>query len=173
MTWFGEIIRYRHLLWMLTLRDITIKYKQSILGILWAILMPTVIVLAGIVVKLAFAMVSGRNLSAEEIAGVSVKAVPWALFVGSIRFSTSSLIGNANLVTKISFPRIVLPLASILSQVFDFAIASMVLIVFLSILGVHFGATVLFVPVLILYTVDPPYRDWGFSCRPRACSFAM
>jgi ABC-type polysaccharide/polyol phosphate export permease len=134
---------------MLTLRDITIKYKQSILGILWALLMPAVIVLAGIIVKLAFATVSGKPLAANELAGVAVKAVPWAFVVASIRFSTNSLVGNANLVTKVYFPRMVLPLAAVMSQLFDFLVASCVLVVFLTILGIPSSMLILWVPVLL------------------------
>ena len=149
MTWLREIIRYRHLLWMLAQRDITIKYKQSVLGLLWAILMPAVIVLAGIVVKLGYSMASGKGLVANEIATVAVKAVPWAFVVSSIRFTTSSLVGNANLVTKIYFPKIVLPLAAVGSQFLDFLVAACVLTVFLALLGLSPSAMILWVPLFV------------------------
>jgi ABC-type polysaccharide/polyol phosphate export permease len=91
-----DVWRYRDLLYMLTWRDICVKYKQSILGLCWAILMPVVIVMAGVVVKLALATVSGTSVTAQDIGLVSIKAVPWAFFVSSIRFSTNCLIGNTN-----------------------------------------------------------------------------
>ena len=66
--------------------------------------MPATIVLAGVVVKFALSKVSGRPLAAQDLANVSVRAVPWAFFIASIRFGTNCLVGNANLVTKVYFP---------------------------------------------------------------------
>ena len=71
----------RDLLYMLTWREIRIKYKQSVMGMMWAILMPIVIVAAGIVVRAGFSMLSGRPLVADDMASVMVRAVPWAFFV--------------------------------------------------------------------------------------------
>ena len=96
-----ELYDRRDLLYILTWREITVKYKQSIMGMLWAILMPTIIIGAGLIVRYAFAMVSGKPLVLSDLTSVAVKAAPWAFFVSSIRFGTSSLISNSNLVTKI------------------------------------------------------------------------
>ena len=145
-----ELVRYRDLLYMLTWRDICIRYKQSIFGILWVILMPAMIVLAGVVVKTALAMVSGSEVVHRNLALIAVKAVPWALFVASIRVCTNCLVGNANLVTKIKFPKMILPISAVLSQLFDFAIACMALSVLLVFLGNGLSFTVLWVPVLIV-----------------------
>src|SRR5689334_990971 len=100
-----ELSRFRDLLYMLVWRDISIKYKQSVMGLLWAVLMPLLIVCAGALVRYAFSEVSHQPLAGTDIAAVSVKAIPWAFFVASVRFSTLSLISNTNLVTKIYFPR--------------------------------------------------------------------
>ena len=101
----GELIKSRELLYMITWRDIHIKYKQSIMGFMWAILMPMFIILTGVLVRLVMAKLSGGPLNITQIASVSVKAVPWAFFISSIRFATNSLTGNSNLVTKIYFPK--------------------------------------------------------------------
>jgi lipopolysaccharide transport system permease protein len=138
---------------MLTWREISIKYKQSIMGMLWAVLMPVVIVSAGIVVRLGFSMLSGRPLDIGDVASVSVRAVPWAFFVSSIRFATSSLTSNATLVTKIYLPREVFPIASMLSQLMDFAVASLVLVVVLTVLHVGVSIQLLWLPCLILILV--------------------
>jgi ABC-type polysaccharide/polyol phosphate export permease len=149
-----EIVRYRDLLYMMTWRDISIKYKQSILGLCWALLMPAVIVLAGIIVKLAMAKVSGTTLQSADLARVSVKAVPWAFFVASLRFGTNCLVGNANLVTKIYFPKVIFPLAAVASQLFDFLIATCVLALLLAVMGgLNVGAAVLWLPLLLLLLV--------------------
>jgi lipopolysaccharide transport system permease protein len=148
-----NLLRYRELLYMLTWRDICIRYKQSILGILWAILMPTAIVLAGLVVRMAIARVSGTDVVKRDLALVSVKAVPWAFFIAAIRFSTTCLIGNSNLVTKIAFPKVMLPVSSVFAQFFDFLIAFVVLVILLGLLGVQLSVTLLWVPVLVVLLV--------------------
>ncbi len=150
---FYELIQYRHLLFMLTWRDIKIKYKQSVMGVMWAIFMPIVIVSAGIIVKKAFSILSGNPMDINQIATVSVKSIPWAFFVGSIRFATVSLTGNTNLVTKIYFPREVFPLSAIISNLFDFAIASFVLIIVLTITGVGLSIHLLWIPLLLTILV--------------------
>jgi ABC-type polysaccharide/polyol phosphate export permease len=134
---------------MITWRDIRVKYKESVMGILWAVLMPMVIVCAGMIVKLAFAMVSGKPLQMLDVTSVAVKAVPYAFLVAAIRFGTSSLIANQDLVTKIYLPRLVFPLAAVCSQLFDFVIATIVVTIFLVIAGVGVSVQLLWLPVLI------------------------
>jgi len=146
-------MRYRDLLYMMVWRDIRIKYKQSILGVLWAILMPAMIVLAGVAVKVVLSKVSGKPLAAQDLASVSVRAVPWAFFIASIRFGTNCLVGNANLVTKIYFPKVIFPLSAILSQFVDFLIACCVLAIILVFLGLPLSWGLLWLPVLIAMLV--------------------
>jgi ABC-type polysaccharide/polyol phosphate export permease len=149
----GQLVAKRDLLYMLTWREIRIKYKQSVMGMLWAVLMPVVIVAAGVVVRVGFSMLSGRPLVLADVGPVMVRAVPWAFFVSSIRFGTTSLIANTNLVTKISLPREVFPIAAMLSQLVDFGVASLVLVVGLT--ALHVGVTVqlLWLPWLLLVLV--------------------
>src|SRR5690242_4062087 len=94
-----ELLERRDLLYMITWREIKVKYKQSVMGILWAVLMPLVIVCAGLLVRYAFATVSGTPLALSDLTSVTVKAVPWAFFVSVLRFGTNSLVANTNLVT--------------------------------------------------------------------------
>lgn len=145
-----ELIKYRHLLYMLTWRDIKIKYKQSIMGFLWAIFMPMIIVASGILVKKAFSMLSGKPMDLAQLASVSVKAIPWAFFVSSIRFATNSLLHNMNLVTKIYFPREVFPIAAVMANFFDFIVASILLIIILAIAGIGASIHLFWLPILLL-----------------------
>jgi len=149
----GELVARRDLLYMITWREIRVKYKQSVMGMLWAILMPVVIVSAGVVVRYAFSLISHVPLAVADVASVSVRAVPWAFFISSIRFATASLIANTNLVTKIALPREVFPVAAMLSQLADFAVASLVLLVFLAVLGVGVSVHLLWVPILVIILV--------------------
>jgi lipopolysaccharide transport system permease protein len=152
-----ELIKYRELLYMITWRDIRVKYKQSIMGFLWAILMPLVIVITGVLVRFGVAKFTGSSVEDTQLIGVSVKAVPWAFFISSVRFATNSLTGNGNLVTKIYFPKEVFPLSAVLSQLFDFMIASCVLIAFMTIVGIGWSVQLLWIfplmVTLILFTV--------------------
>ncbi|HXQ27935.1 MAG TPA: ABC transporter permease [Gemmatimonadales bacterium] len=149
----AELVSRRDLLYMITWREIRIKYKQSVMGMLWAVLMPAVIVLAGVAVRFGFSRVTGAPLAARDVAAVAVKAVPWAFFVSTLRFATSSLIANTNLVTKIYLPREIFPVAATLSQLVDFSIASLVLAVLLAVLRVGVSPALLWLPLLILILV--------------------
>jgi lipopolysaccharide transport system permease protein len=151
-----ELWAYRGLAYELTRRDIRVRYKQTVMGFGWAVLMPMLIVLSGALVRYAMAYVSGHRLAVEELAGIAVKAIPWSFFVGSMGFATASLVGNANLMTKIYFPREMLPLAATLAQGFDSTIGTIALLVVCPLLGVHYGLALLWVPLLaaciFLYT---------------------
>ncbi len=148
-----ELMRYRQLLRSLTWREVRIKYKQSVMGILWAVLMPMIVVSAGILVKYAASRLAGTEFNTTEVASISVRAVPWAFFVSALRFSTGSLIANTNLVTRIYFPKEIFPLAAVGSQLLDFSIASGVLFVLLAALKVGVSIHLLWVPVLMLSLV--------------------
>jgi lipopolysaccharide transport system permease protein len=147
--WLRELVAKRDLLYMLAWREIRVKYKQSIMGFLWAILMPALIVCAGVVVKVAIARISNTPVRMEALATVAVKSVPWAFVVASIRFATVSLIGNSSLVTKIYMPREIFPIAAIASQSVDLAVSSVVLAVILVFMGVGLSVHLLWVPVLV------------------------
>lgn len=140
---------FSDLLLVLTWRDIQIKYKQSIMGLLWAVFMPMIIVGAGMVVRIGMAKLSGTELPSDNLASLSVKAVPWAFFVSAIRFATASLTSNMNLVTKINCPRIAFPVSAVLSSAFDMVVATAPLIAILAYLGTTPSLTLLWVPVLI------------------------
>jgi len=146
----GELMSRRDLLYMITWREIRIKYKQSVMGMLWAVLMPATIVAAGIVVRYGYSLVAHTPLAIGDVASVSVRAVPWAFFVSSIRFATNSLIANTNLVTKIYLPREIFPVAAMLSQLVDFAVAAVVLAIILTVLKVGATVQLAWVPILVL-----------------------
>ena len=139
---------HRELLYQLTLRDIRIRYKQAVMGFLWAVFMPALVVAAGLIVKYAISYLSGTSLEMQGIAALAVKALPWAFFVGAVGFGTSSLTANINLVTKVYFPREVLPLASTLAQAFDSSIGAVALAAVLPLLGISLSLQLLWVPVI-------------------------
>src|SRR5689334_8242485 len=101
---------HRDLLQQLMLRDIRLRYKQAVMGFAWSILTPTLIVLSGVIVRLGMARYAGTPLAMTDVANVAVKGPAWAFFVGSLGFATASVVANSVLVTKVYFPREVLPL---------------------------------------------------------------
>lgn len=148
-----ELIKYRDLFYMLTLRDIRIRYKQAAMGFLWALFMPIVAVAAGILIKEAMATVSGHAVDLLGVVAISVKVLPWTFFISSIKFAVQSLVGNSNLVTKIYFPRAVLPLASVAACLFDLAISAIVLIVILCFVHLGVSIYILWTPLILLFLV--------------------
>lgn len=151
-----EVWEHRELLEQLTKRDIKLRYKQATMGFAWAVFMPCLIVFSGLIIRFAMAQLSGQTLVRSDIADIAIKGVAWAFFVGTIGFATASLIGNANLVTKIYFPREVIPLSSVAAQGFDTTIGLITLAVILPFLGVRLHLSLLWVPALLallaLYT---------------------
>jgi lipopolysaccharide transport system permease protein len=148
-----ELVSRRDLLYMIAWREIKIRYKQSVMGFLWAILLPAIIVIAGIFVRYGMSALSGKPPSPQDIAGVTVKALVWAFFAGALRFSSTSLIANPNLVTKIYVPREIFPLASILSQLLDFGVASVLTVIVFAVTGLGASWQLLWVPLLVMITV--------------------
>lgn len=143
----------RDLLFVLTWRDVKIKYKQSVMGFMWAILMPAIIVGAGMMVRVVMSKMTGEVLSSDQLATMSVKALPWAFFVSAIRFATNSLTGNVNLVTKINCPRMAFPVSAVLSSLFDLAVAIIPTIFVLAWCRVSPSFQLLWVPILLALLV--------------------
>jgi lipopolysaccharide transport system permease protein len=134
---------------MITYRDVKVRYKQSVMGFIWAILMPVLIVLSGIGVRYAYALAAHASLNKTDVVSVAVKALPWAFLVSSIRFSCNSLLSNQNLVTKIYFPKEIFPLAAVMASLFDLFMASGALLIFLIAIQVGWSMQLMWVPLLL------------------------
>lgn len=148
-----ELISYRSLLWAFIVRNIQVKYKQTAMGFLWAIFMPVVIVLSGIMVKKAMAILSGSYLELSAVITVSVKALPWAFFVSALKFAVGALTQNMNLVGKIYFPRAILPLSYMFGALFDFLISALAFSALFIFAGVGISIHILWLPVMLLLLV--------------------
>jgi len=148
-----ELLHYRGLLFMLTWRDIKARYKQSMMGFFWAVLMPLLIVGAGLLVRVAFSVKSGEHIPLADISAIALKSLPWAFFISAVKFGTNSMVSNPNLVTKIYFPREVFPVAAVLASLFDATIASSVVILLLVVARVGVSWQLLWVPLLLLLIV--------------------
>jgi len=130
---FQELWEYRELLYFLIWRDIKVRYKQTVLGAAWAIIQPFFAMVVFSIFFGRLAKVPSDGLPYPIFAYCAL--LPWQLFSHALTESGNSLVGNQNLITKVYFPRLVIPLAACLAGVVDFAIAFLVLLGMM----VHYG----------------------------------
>jgi len=156
----AELIRYRQLLGCLVWRDIRVRYKQSLLGMAWAVLLPMAMMfIFTFVFTRAVNVVGGLDLPMPYPIFAYIGLVPWAFFASSLNQAVGSIVKNQNLVTKVYFPREVFPLASVGSALADFLIAAVVLVGLIAYYHVatdwtfRASAALLFLPVILLFQV--------------------
>jgi lipopolysaccharide transport system permease protein len=145
---FRELWRYRDLLYILTLRDIKLRYKQTVLGAAWAILQP-------LATMLVFSLFFGRvaaNPSSNVPYPLFVLAglVPWMFFANAIAMASQSVVGSGDLVTKIYFPRLIIPLGAVAACLVDLAVAFGLLLTTMAVFRCVPGWTTLMLPFLTL-----------------------
>lgn len=143
-----ELWEYRELLYFLVWRDIKVRYKQTVLGAAWAIIQPlmTMVVFSLFFGRLAKVPSDGIPYPIFSYAAL----VPWTFFSNGLTQSTSSLVGGQNLIKKVYFPRLVLPIAAVLSGIVDFALAFTVLLGLMLFYGMTPGAAIILLPPLLL-----------------------
>ena len=144
----AELWAYRELLYFLIWRDIKVRYKQTALGATWAIIQPfsTMVVFSLFFGKLAKMPSDGIPYPIFAYAAL----VPWTFFAGGLTQSSNSLVGSSNLITKVYFPRLVIPLATVLSGVVDFMLALVVLVGMMLYYHIVPGLNLLWLPLFLL-----------------------
>lgn len=147
---FYELWQYRDLLYILTLKDIKVRYKQTVLGVVWVIIQPLLMMIIFTLFfgKLAEIPSDGIPYPIFAYAGL----LPWTFFSNSLSTSSNSLIGNSALITKVYFPRMIIPLSAMCAGLFDFLIGFVLLVLLMIFYGVGFSWTFLMLPFLILLT---------------------
>lgn len=146
-----EILEYRDLLYFLVLRDVTILYKQTVLGIAWAVLTPF---FSMVVFSVIFGRLLGVPSDGVPYPVFSFAALlPWTYFANSLTGATGSLIAGTGLFTKVYFPRIFIPLVPVLSKLVDFAIAGALLAILMFWYGITPSLNVVFLPLPILLMI--------------------
>ena len=145
-----DIWAYRELLFFLTWRDVKVRYKQTALGAAWAILQPLFMMVIFTIFfgRLAGVGSSGIPYPLFALAGL----VPWTFFSNAITQTGNSLVGSANLISKVYFPRLLVPAAAMLAGLVDFALAFAMLCLLMVYYRIAPTIQVLFVPVLVLLT---------------------
>lgn len=143
-----DLWEYHELLYFLVWRDVKVRYKQTVLGAAWAIIQPlfTMVVFSIVFGRLAKIPSDGLPYPIFAYCGL----LPWQLFSHALTESGNSLVGNQNLLTKVYFPRVVIPLAAILTGLVDFGVAFLVLLAMMAYYGIAPTVAVVFVPLFML-----------------------
>lgn len=153
--WIGldlaDIWRYRDLLYFLVWRDLKVRYKQTVLGAMWAILQPVLTMVLFSVVFGALAHLPSDGIPYPIFTFTAL--LPWQLFAYSLSQSSNSLVDNQNLVKRIYFPRVIIPLSSVFAGLADFAIAFSVLVCMMLIYGIQPSIRLLSIPLFVLFAM--------------------
>ena len=144
----GELWDYRELLFFLIWRDVKVRYKQTALGVAWAVLQPllTMFVFSLFFGRLARIASDGLPYPVFNLAGL----VPWTFFAFGLNEAATSVVGSRHLITKVYFPRLAIPLATVLAGLVDFAVAFVLLLTVMAWYGIVPGLGALFVIPLVL-----------------------
>lgn len=172
--YFKDLWRYRELFFFLSWRDIIVRYKQTIIGILWAVLRP-------LLTMIVFTFIFGNVAKLPSESGapypilVYAAMLPWQFFASALQESSNSLISNANMVSKIYFPRLVIPTSSVIVSFIDFLISFIILVLLMVVYGFAPSIKMLVLPVFIsivffasmgcglwLSALNVKYRDFRY-----------
>lgn len=169
-----ELWIYRELLYFLVWRDVKVRYKQTVLGVAWAVLQPVFLMLVFTLFFGMLARIPSGDVPYPVFAYVAL--LPWSLFARGLTDASTSLVANQNLVTKVYFPRILLPASAVLAAVVDFGIAFVVLVGLMLYYGILPTIAVLILPLFVIVAVmaamgigfwfsalDAKYRDIRYT----------
>lgn len=144
-----DLWRYRELFYVLSWRDIAVRYKQTVIGVAWAVIQP---LLSMVVMTVIFGKVAGLPSEGNAPYAIMVFAamLPWMFFSTSLSAASQSLVGNANLISKIYFPRMIVPASAVITSFVDFLVSFGMLLVLMAIYGFPPSWTILTLPLFVL-----------------------
>jgi len=170
----GEVWKYRELLYFFTWRDVKVRYKQTAMGVGWAIVQPLVTMVIFTVIFGRFAKIPSDDLPYPIFAYTAL--LPWTYFAQALAKSGTSLVVDANLITKVYFPRLMMPLAAAVAPIVDFFLSFVILLGMMAWYGIAPTRHVLFLPLFMalacatalaiglwLSPINVKYRDIGFT----------
>ena len=169
----SQLWQYRELLYFLIWRDVKVRYKQTVIGAAWAILQPLMTMLIFTFVFGKLAKVPSDNLPYPIFAYTAL--LPWNLFAGALSRCSGSIVGQSNLISKVYFPRLIIPLSATISGLVDFAVAFVILLIMMMWFGISPNWGALALPLFILLAlltalsvglwlsaINVKYRDVGY-----------
>lgn len=169
-----DLWRYRELFYVLSWRDIAVRYKQTVIGVAWAVIQP---LLSMIIMTVVFGKVAGLPSEGDAPYAIMVFAamLPWMFFSTSLSAASQSLVGNANLISKIYFPRMIVPASAVITSFVDFLVAFGMLLVLMVIYQFPPGWAMLALPAfvvvaffaamgpgLLITALNVKYRDFRY-----------
>ncbi|MBL0272565.1 MAG: ABC transporter permease [Chitinophagaceae bacterium] len=169
-----DLWRYRELFYILSWRDVKVKYKQTTLGVLWAIIRP---LLTMIVFTFVFGKIAKMDTNSSVPYSIIVFAglLPWQFFSNALTESSGSLVGNTNLITKVYFPRLIIPVSSVITSFIDFFISFIILLLLFIVYGYMPPVEIFAMPIfwimaflasfgpgLYLTALNVKYRDFRY-----------
>ena len=172
--YWNDLWRYRELFYILSWRDIKVRYKQTVLGAAWSIIRP---LLTTIIFTVVFSKIAKLNNPGNAPYALMVFAgmLPWQFFSNALSEASNSLVGNSNLITKVYFPRLIIPASSVITSLVDFAISFLILIIMMCWYQYIPSWHIIFLPVFILLAflcafgvglyltaVNVKYRDFRY-----------
>lgn len=170
----AELWRYRELLWFLAWRDVKVRYKQTALGVGWAVLQPLFLMILSSLIFGGLGKISSGDVPYPLFSLCAL--LPWQLFAYALTQASNSVVAEQNLITKVYFPRVLIPLSSVLSGVVDFAIAFVLLLGMMAWYGVAPGWGIVTLPLftllalaaalavgLWLSALNVQYRDFRYT----------
>lgn len=169
----GEVWEYRELLYFLAWRDVKVRYKQTVLGVLWIVLQPVVSIVIFSLLFGGLLKVPSGDVPYPLFALAAL--IPWNYFTGSLTRASQSLVQSSNLITKVYFPRLIIPVSGVVAGLVDFAVSMMVLAVLMAYYRTPPTPTVLMLPFFLflamltalgfglwLSALNVRYRDVGY-----------
>ncbi len=147
-----ELWKFRELIWAFGFRDLKVRYRQAVVGIAWAVIQPVMTI---IVFGVLFSVMHGKPTSGEVPYAVTglCGLVPWQFFAAAVSQATLSIASNSDLLKKVYFPRVVLPLSAFVPALVDFAVALVLLVVVMAYFAVLPSWQIVFLPLLIVATL--------------------
>lgn len=145
-----DLWAYRELLYFLTWRDIVVRYRQAVLGVAWAILQPVLTMVVFTVVFNRFLGVKSPSPDLPYAVFSFAGLLPWQFFAGALTRASASLVGSAGLLTKVYFPRLVIPISAVLAGLVDLGISFLVLLGLMAAYGIAPTWHIVFVPLFVL-----------------------
>ncbi len=145
---FSELWRYRELFWFLALRDILVRYKQAVIGIVWSVLQP-------LLTMIVFSIIFGRlaKLPSDGVPYpilIFTALLPWQFFAQSMSSSSQSIVGSASIISKVYFPRLIIPTSAVISGIIDFCISFVILIGMMVWYKIVPTANIIYLPLFLL-----------------------
>ena len=145
-----DLWRYRELFYILSWRDLKVRYKQTVIGAAWSIIRPVLTTIIFTIVFNRVANLKSPNPGVAYALMVFVGMLPWQFFANALNEASTSLIGNTNLITKVYFPRMIIPASSVITSLADLGISLVLLIIMFFIYHFVPGWSILFLPFFIL-----------------------